>query len=58
MKKEINIQVGEQYLFTDKDMYSFGRYLLSKERNDNIKGDRSEVYHADFENWKHKIKNP
>jgi len=53
----INIQVGEQNIFSDKDMASFGKYLLSKERNENIRGDKREVYHADIENWKHKIKN-
>jgi len=50
-------------LYTDKDMVSFGEYLLSKERRDILKShpefedDRfmerySQVSHADFENWR------
>ena len=47
----------------EKDLISFGKYLLSKERDERIKTTakkikqpikdaRKEIYHADIENWK------
>lgn len=48
--------------YEEKDMQSFGEYLLSKKRADLILSRKSPlsdaerltyVYHADFENWKH-----
>ncbi len=41
--------------YNEKDLVSFGKYLLSDERNSKITGDRSEVYHADIENWKYEL---
>jgi hypothetical protein len=38
--------------YTEKDLVSFGLYLLSKERTELIEGDKHEVYHADLMNWK------
>ena len=50
--------------FEEKDMVSFGEYLLSKERNDRIADNwseddniplaerQSQIYHADLENWR------
>jgi len=37
--------------YNKKDLTSFGEYLLSERRRQNIRGDLSKVYHADFENW-------
>lgn len=48
--------------YEEKDMVSFGEYLLSKKRTDLILSRESDlsdeerlksVYHADLENWKH-----
>jgi hypothetical protein len=39
MQRKINIDRTE--LFTDKDMVSFGKYLLSKKRMDLIKGSQT-----------------
>lgn len=47
----------------ENDLISFGKYLLSKEREELIKATakkrkqpikdaRKEIYHADIENWK------
>ena len=47
----------------ENDLISFGKYLLSKERDERIKATakkrkqpikdaRKEIYHADIENWK------
>ena len=41
-----------------KDLTSFGEYLLSEKRKENIRGDRSKVHHADFENWLEERKKP
>ena len=37
--------------YNKKDLTSFGEYLLSERRKENIRGDLSKVHHADFENW-------
>jgi len=51
--------------FTEKDLVSFGEYLLSKERAFLLKSVDSDikykerkrsVYHADLENWKEFVK--
>lgn len=54
--------------YEEKDLVTFGEYLLSKKRNDLIAsnwkdGDsvslaerQSQIYHADLENWKHEQK--
>lgn len=48
--------------YEEKDMVTFGEYLLSKKRTDLILSRESEisdeerlrsVYHSDLENWKH-----
>lgn len=50
--------------YEEKDMVTFGEYLLSKQRTDLISSNREgdsipledrlrQIYHADFENWKH-----
>jgi hypothetical protein len=51
--------------YDEKDLVSFGEYLLSKKRNDSIAANwsesdniplaerQSQIYHADLENWKH-----
>jgi hypothetical protein len=44
--------------YTQKQLVSFGNYLLSKERTDNINSmgchySLGGVYHCDLENWKH-----
>jgi hypothetical protein len=37
----------------DKELVSFGNYLLSDERNKYIREDvRNTVHHSDLENWK------
>lgn len=47
----------------ENDLISFGKYILSKERDERIKTTakkrkqpikdaRKEIYHADIENWK------
>ena len=37
--------------YNKKDLTSWGEYLLSERRRENIRGDLSKVHHADFENW-------
>ncbi len=51
MKKKIT----DKTRFTTTDMVSFGKYLLSANREALIKpdSDKREVYHADIENWAH-----
>lgn len=44
-------------LITDKIeqlLVKFGKYIASKERNDLIQGDKSEIYDADLSNFKTK----
>lgn len=50
--------------YNEKDLISFGKYLLSKERKKllksvpsslSIKEKLKEVYHADIENWKYEV---
>lgn len=45
--------------YTEKDLVSFGSYLLSKEREKTIvhKEMINQVGHQDIENWKHLIQN-
>jgi len=38
--------------FEEKDLVSFGKYLLSKERKESIIDSEEEVYQEDIENWK------
>ena len=44
--------------FNKTDLTSFGEYLLSEKRRENIRGDLSKVHHADFENWLEERKKP
>lgn len=58
---------NETELYTRSHLVSFGEYLLSEERKerlvsvregmnyDRIQEDLKGVYHADIENWKHKV---
>lgn len=42
--------------FTEKQLVSFGNYLLSKTRKENTsKINRGNVTHADFENWRNEL---
>lgn len=43
-------------LVTEADLVSFGAYLLSDERNRNVKS-KKEVHHADLANWRDTVKN-
>lgn len=56
----------ENIVYTEKELVSFGEYLLSKEREKRIEGNsngkrtfqpidtKRRVYHSDLENWKNK----
>jgi tRNA A22 N-methylase len=38
--------------YEEKDLVSFGEYLLSEQRKKSVTMGRDYVYHSDLENWK------